>query len=374
MSKICINENCNEKALYGLVNPETGMFEKHHCKIHKENNEKGKPPIWEFRYNDVDKISTNRNVKLLDTKEEFIKKCKESKQHAYLLLECLVCLDVVKTTTINNFVNKYQLRCSCSKKVPWYSRYPEFLEICNNRNTKLLDTEQQFILKTKKDGKNAYLKLECLICSGIVDTTTLDSFVIGSLGCSCNTNFKWSKRPDEFLEICKDRNVILLDSEEEFIEKTKKDGNRVYLNLQCLECNVIVTTTINNFVNNGHFGCSCTKKKSEKCLGEILAEIFPEYKFKKIRPDWIKNKKGNNLELDFYNEELKLAFEYQGIQHEQYVQFFHQGDINNFYKQQEHDRIKKQVCEKIGIKLICISSKYNYTNPLEMCEYILDNL
>ena len=55
--------------------------------------------------------------------------------------------------------------------------------------------------------------------------------------------------------------------------------------------------------------------------------------FRKIRPDWIKNKEGNKLELDFYCEELKLAFEYQGIQHEQYHQFFHREDINNFYKQ-----------------------------------------
>ena len=50
MSKICINENCNEIARFGLVNPETGMFEKHHCKNHKQNGEKGKPPMWEFRY------------------------------------------------------------------------------------------------------------------------------------------------------------------------------------------------------------------------------------------------------------------------------------------------------------------------------------
>ena len=78
--------------------------------------------------------------------------------------------------------------------------------------------------------------------------------------------------------------------------------------------------------------------------------------------------------MDYYCENLKLAFEYQGLQHEEYVQFFHRGDINNFYKQQEHDRIKKEICEKKGIKLICIPSKYDYTNPLEMCEYILEQL
>ncbi len=27
---------------------------------------------------------------------------------------------------------------------------------------------------------------------------------------------------------------------------------------------------------------------------------------------------------------------------------------------------------KKGIKLICVPSKYDYTNPLEMCEYILE--
>ena len=78
--------------------------------------------------------------------------------------------------------------------------------------------------------------------------------------------------------------------------------------------------------------------------------------------------------LGRYFDELKLAYEYQGGQHEKYVPFYHNNDINNFYKQQEHDRIKKEVCEKKGIKLICIPSKYDYTNPLEMCDFILDNL
>lgn len=36
--------------------------------------------------------------------------------------------------------------------------------------------------------------------------------------------------------------------------------------------------------------------------------------------------------------------------------------------------LKKKYVKKKGIKLICIPSKYDYTNPLEMCEYILDNL
>lgn len=38
---------------------------------------------------------------------------------------------------------------------------------------------------------------------------------------------------------------------------------------------------------------------------KILKNIFPNNDFIKIIPNWIKNKEGNNLELDYYNEELK---------------------------------------------------------------------
>ena len=100
-------------------------------------------------------------------------------------------------------------------------------------------------------------------------------------------------------------------------------------------------------MNGNHLGCNCYRLKSEECVGEVLTNIIPEYKFKKIRPDWLKNfKTEKNFELDFYCEELKLAIEYQGLQHEEYVPFFHNNDINNFYIQQENDKFKKKVCEK----------------------------
>ena len=38
-------------------------------------------------------------------------------------------------------------------------------------------------------------------------------------------------------------------------------------------------------------------------------------KFAKCKPLWLKNQRGSQLELDGYNDELKIAFEYQGRQH-----------------------------------------------------------
>jgi hypothetical protein len=79
---------------------------------------------------------------------------------------------------------------------------------------------------------------------------------------------------------------MLLDSKEIYIEKTKKDGKRTKLNLKCLNCNeTFNTTTIHGLANQGCLGCNCSNFKSEKCLGEILKEIFPGFDFIKIRPD-----------------------------------------------------------------------------------------
>ena len=74
-----------------------------------------------------------------------------------------------------------------------------------------------------------------------------------------------------------------------------------------------------------------------------VEELFTDNIFiKQHRPDWLKYTTGCNLELDYYCEELKLAFEYNGIQHYKYSSKFHNNNIENFYKQQERDKFKKQ--------------------------------
>jgi hypothetical protein len=88
----------------------------------------------------------------------------------------------------------------------------------------------------------------------------------------------------------------------------------------------------------------------EECR-EIFERIFNE-KFPKIRHEKIINPKTNRrLELDGYNEKLKLAFEYQGEQH-----YKKTGKYNKTNKaleyQQFKDEIKRSKCKEIGITLI----------------------
>lgn len=92
--------------------------------------------------------------------------------------------------------------------------------------------------------------------------------------------------------------------------------------------------------------------KGEQLLGEKLKECFPFDNFVKIRPDWLKNPNTNrNLELDFYCETLKLAFEFQGEQHRIYSGHFH-GHPENYNKQLERDNIKRKLCKKKGVLLV----------------------
>lgn len=77
--------------------------------------------------------------------------------------------------------------------------------------------------------------------------------------------------------------------------------------------------------------------------------------FTRVRPDFLKNPvTGENLELDIYNEDLRLAVEYNGKQHYEYNRHFHRGSNDRFQNQQYRDLIKQQLCRDQGIHLIVV--------------------
>lgn len=61
---------------------------------------------------------------------------------------------------------------------------------------------------------------------------------------------------------------------------------------------------------------------------------------------------GENLELDMYNERLRLAVEYNGKQHYEYIPFLHNNSMDNFRTQQYRDLMTKDLCVKNNIHLI----------------------
>lgn len=100
------------------------------------------------------------------------------------------------------------------------------------------------------------------------------------------------------------------------------------------------------------------KGKNENKCRSIIEKYFGK-EFNKIRPDFLKQPNGKNLELDMYNKDLNLACEYNGIQHVKYSPFFHKS-YQDFIDQQNRDNFKKKKCEELGIKLLSISHKIKF--------------
>jgi len=93
------------------------------------------------------------------------------------------------------------------------------------------------------------------------------------------------------------------------------------------------------------------ESRGETQCREVAEKIFGK-PFAKIRPDFLRNNvTGKNLELDIFNEELRVAIEYNGQQHYKYIPFFHKN-YEHFLNQKYRDEIKKMLCEQNDIKLI----------------------
>jgi hypothetical protein len=73
--------------------------------------------------------------------------------------------------------------------------------------------------------------------------------------------------------------------------------------------------------------------------------------FPKTRPEWLKNERGRQMELDGYASSLNLAFEYQGHQHYKLVSFFHKRSTE-FERRQGDDACKRKLCREHGVMLL----------------------
>ena len=102
-----------------------------------------------------------------------------------------------------------------------------------------------------------------------------------------------------------------------------------------------------NFIQQGKWCPHCCTFKSEKKCREILEKIFNK-SFIKCRPEWL-----YGLELDGYNKELNLAFEYNGKQHYEFIPLFHKTP-DKLEKQQCYDVATYCLCDMKNIKLIII--------------------
>jgi hypothetical protein len=95
------------------------------------------------------------------------------------------------------------------------------------------------------------------------------------------------------------------------------------------------------------------ESKGEVECRRVLQKLFNR-PFPNIRPDFLRNPVtgGNfNMELDCYNNILKLAVEYNGVQHYKYVPYFHKNN-EAFRNQCYRDELKRRMCKDNRVNLI----------------------
>lgn len=119
----------------------------------------------------------------------------------------------------------------------------------------------------------------------------------------------------------------------------------------------------NNYNNYTNIPEKKDSKGEVECRN-VLEKIFDK-PFTKTRPDFLKNEitGGYNLEIDCYNDELKIGVEYNGVQHYKYIPYFHKNK-EAFYNQKYRDELKRRMCKDNGIYLIEVP----YTVKIENIE------
>lgn len=126
-------------------------------------------------------------------------------------------------------------------------------------------------------------------------------------------------------------------------------ANRSSMQWQC-ERGHRWSADFDSVVHAGSWCPVCSAGLRER-LARHAFETLLERPFKKARPSWLRNPKtGRGLELDGFNAELGLAFEYQGDQHYKVVKPFKMDDAR-LQRQQYRDALKKRLCTEHGVQL-----------------------
>ncbi len=198
-----------------------------------------------------------------------------------------------------------------------------FIDFANSKNGKCLSSEYKSL--------NTKLKWECY--EGHIWETIPNSILRGTWCKICSG--KANKTIQDMKKIAISRGGECLS--EKYINGKSK------LIWKC--ANGHVWQAIPNNINQGKWCPDCSTGLSERICRTYFEEIFkvPFPNTKGLK--WLKNERGNYLELDGYNRTLKLAFEHQGEQH---------YDGESYFDKAKYDEIKSELCKNNGVILIHI--------------------
>ncbi len=123
-------------------------------------------------------------------------------------------------------------------------------------------------------------------------------------------------------------------------------------------------------ITTGGWCPECSFGTGEKIVKAYFEQLFGA-KFIKVRPNWLINDRGNLMELDGYNKELRLAFEHQGLQHYQITPPFVRNE-RQLAQRQRDDELKARICEQHNVRLLAVPQLGDLLSIDDLTQYILD--
>ena len=108
-----------------------------------------------------------------------------------------------------------------------------------------------------------------------------------------------------------------------------------------------------NAVKRGEWCSTCGDKGAERVCRATLEAVFKK-PFPTLKPKWLAQGR-SRMELDGFNEELGIAFEYHGQQH--YEKNYFSKTDEQLKKRQEADQRKRELCKANNVFLIEIPYK-----------------
>jgi hypothetical protein len=154
-----------------------------------------------------------------------------------------------------------------------------------------------------------------------------------------------------------------------FCISTSYVNSQTHLDWKCSNGHIFSAKPSN--VQTGHWCPYCKNDLGENTVRQIFEIIF-DSSFKRVRPLFLKTIKGGRLELDGFNEELKIAFEHHGRHH---YKVSHFSKSKHILKQRiKLDTLKEKLCKKNGIKLIVVPEVGEYVALNDLYRFIVTEL
>lgn len=212
------------------------------------------------------------------------------------------------------------------------------------------------LIDTQYNAKDYTFLVECLICKHQY-RYYLYKLKMGTKCRKC-ANVKNGLNKRKPLDLAKQE---IAKYNFEFIDVKFENGHSIY-EIKCTEGHIFHKTM--HQIKCGEKCPKCVKYNMSELICRKYMEYLFDTPFKKQRFDWLINDAGYKLELDGYNDDLKLAMEYDGELHTKFVPYFHRTE-EQFKKRQNDDLAKNKLCKEHNIILFRIPYTVKYHDMLD---------